>query len=49
MASNKKFLRNLLTTASALAVMAGGVNEAVAAAARQATGVGIANAGTLVY
>jgi hypothetical protein len=43
MVSNKKFLRNLLTTASALAVMAGGAHEAVAAGARQATGVGIAN------
>ena len=34
-------MRNLLTTASALAVMAGGANEAVAAGARQVTGAGI--------
>ena len=43
MASNKKFLKSLLTTASAFAVMAGGVNEAVAVAARQVLAAGKAN------
>lgn len=42
----KKFFKNVLTTASTLAVIAGGISDAGAAAARQLTAIGKANLAT---